>query len=127
MDLPRNGWAGCILRPKTEYIEYARRQKEQLINGIEYNNMIAEIIKELTAWKDTSEANSKQVLMQAQRVETNRAQKEMLDNSRDTKVFHSVRRVRQKDGNTKQQKDDGNGKRIVQNFKYHGTGKSQRQ
>ena len=49
-------------------------------------------MKELTALKDTREVNSEQVLMWAQRVEADRAQKEMLDNIRDEKEFDSAKR-----------------------------------
>ena len=40
----------------------------QFINGLDDENQIAEIIKELMALKDTSEVSSKQVLMWAQTV-----------------------------------------------------------
>ena len=46
-----------------KYKEYDRRLKEQFINGLDDDTIIAKIIKELTALKDTREVSSKQVLM----------------------------------------------------------------
>ena len=83
--LPKSGWAGCKLRPQTKYKEYDRRLKEQFINGLDDETIIVEIIKELTALKETSEVSSEQTLMGAQRIEAQRAQKDVLDNIRDFK------------------------------------------
>ena len=52
-----------------------------------WNHHSSEIIKELTALKDISEVCSEQVLIQAQRVEAQRAQKAVLDFIRDTKYL----------------------------------------
>ena len=44
-----------------KYKEYDRRLKEQVMNGLDDENLTAEITKELTVFKDTSEISSKQV------------------------------------------------------------------
>ena len=76
---------------------------------------MAEIIQESMAWKDTSELRSKQVLMLAQRVEAHKIQKEVLHNIKDSKEFNIVRRDRQNYGYNRQQKNNGNEKRMVEN------------
>ena len=48
------------------------------------------------ALKDNSEVSSEQVLVWAQRVEVQRAQKVVIDNIRDAKYFGFIRRARQK-------------------------------
>ena len=42
--------------------------KEQFINGLDDETIIVEIIKQLTALKDTSEVSGEQILIWAQRV-----------------------------------------------------------
>ena len=63
-----------------EYHEYDRRLTEQFITGLDNEVMIGEIIWELTALKDISEAISYQILMWVERVEAQSGQKEVLDN-----------------------------------------------
>ena len=45
-----------------KYKEYGRRLREQFINGLDHENIIEEIIRELTALKDRSEVSNKQVM-----------------------------------------------------------------
>ena len=66
----------------------------------------AEIIKELTALKDTTEVSSEKVLILVQRVETPREQRAVLDNIRDAKDFDSI------EGIDKHQVRIGNKKRM---------------
>ena len=44
----------------SKYMEYDRRLKEQFINDLDYENIVEEIIRELTALKGTSEVSSRQ-------------------------------------------------------------------
>ena len=70
----------CTEATDCKYKEYDRRLKEQFINGLVDENMEEEIIRELTASKDTSEVISKQILLLAQRMEVQKVQKEVSDN-----------------------------------------------
>ena len=45
-----------------KYKAYGRRLREQFINGLDHENIIEEIIRELTALKDRSEVSNKQVM-----------------------------------------------------------------
>ena len=72
--------------------------KEQFINGLNDDTIIAKIIKELTALKDTSKVSSEEVLMWTLRVGVQRAQKTVLENIRDVKEFDTIRNDRQKPG-----------------------------
>ena len=76
----------CIKAIDWKYKEYDRQLKEQIINSLDDENMVEEIIRELKALKDTSEVSSEQILLWIQRVETQRAQKEVLDNIRHKRV-----------------------------------------
>ena len=58
--------------------------------------------------------------MWAQRVEAQRAQKVVLDYIRDMKEFEYVRRDRQKQSHSRQQRDNVNEKKLVENCKYCG-------
>ena len=68
-----------------EYKEYDRRLKEQFINCLDDENQVEEIITYLTAYKDTNDVSSKQILLWAQKVEVQNGLKELLDNIKDTK------------------------------------------
>ena len=59
--------------------ECDRQVKEQFINSIDNEEIMQEIITELTAHTDMRETESEQVLMWAQRVEMQRVQKKALD------------------------------------------------
>ena len=82
-----------------KYKEYDRRLKRQFINGLDNESIIVEIIKELTALKDTSDMSNKDVLMWAQRSEPQHVQKEVLDNMKNKKEFDLVRSSRQNNNN----------------------------
>ena len=56
-----------------------RRLKEQFKNGINNDDMMTEIIRELTAPKKTTEVTSELVLCWDRKVEAQRAQKAILD------------------------------------------------
>ena len=55
-------WMGRLQIKANKYQIYDRRPKEQFINGLN-DETTAEIIKELTAQKDTSEVSSNHVLI----------------------------------------------------------------
>ena len=63
--------------------------KEHFINGLNDEIIIAKIIKEITALKDTTEVNSEQVLNLAQRVETHRVHKAVLYSISNAEDFDS--------------------------------------
>ena len=86
-----------------KYKEYERRLKEQFSNGLDDKNIIAEIMKELTALKDTSEVSSEQILMWDHRADAQEAQREVLDNIRDPEEFESVQRNRQNNNSNNRQ------------------------
>ena len=50
-------------------------------------DITAKIIKELTAFNDTSQVSSRKVISQVQRVKVQRIQKAVLDSIRDAKDF----------------------------------------
>ena len=60
-------WLGRLQLKATEfkYEKIDKKLKEQFINGIKNQTVTAEIIRELTAWKDMSEVTSKQLLSRA--------------------------------------------------------------
>ena len=111
--------------PNCKYKGYDRRLKEHFINGLDDETIIAEFIKnyslERCQW-----CEQKLVMIWTQKVEAQMTQKEMLNNIRDVSEFDVVRRDRQKHGNSRQQRDNGNGKKIVENCKYYGTGHPQK-
>ena len=49
-------------------------------------------------------------------------QRAVLDNIRDTKKCNSIRRGRQKQSYIRKQRENVNGKKLIQNCKYCGTG-----
>ena len=69
---------GHIKAAECSYKEHYRRLKEQFINGIDDEEIMQDIIKELTTQKNTQEIDSEQVLLWAYRVEAQRA-KDMKD------------------------------------------------
>ena len=79
------------LHTKAVDCEYDQRLTEQFIHGLDDKVMTGEIMRELTVLKDINEATSSQILIWAQRVEVQRAQKEVLDHSREDKEFDSIR------------------------------------
>ena len=87
-----------------KYQDYARSVREKFINGLKDETTRAKIIKELTALQHPREVSSEQVLVWAQRVEAQKAQKVLVDKMRDTKEFDFIRRDRQNPGPKRQQK-----------------------
>ena len=55
-NLPMSGWTGCELRP--QIVNTKNMTKEQFINNLDDEIMIAKIIKELKALRDTSEMSN---------------------------------------------------------------------
>ena len=74
------------------YQEYDRRLKEQFINGVNNETIIARMINELTVLKDISGVSSEQIFMWVLEVEVQRVQKALLDNIRDAKECNLIRR-----------------------------------
>ena len=74
-----------------EYKDRDRRLKEKLING---NNdaMMTEIIKDLTAMKRENEKTSVKVFSWARRGETQRAQKAIIDTTKESREFDMIRK-----------------------------------
>ena len=68
-----------IKATECKHRESTRMLKEQFINSMNYEVMTADIIKELTALKDTAKLKSKQILIWAKRVEAQRLQTVMLE------------------------------------------------
>ena len=62
--------------------------------------MMAEIIKDLTAIKNTSEVTTKHVLSRAKKIEAQRFQKTMLGNLKDNKEFDMIMKQNAKQGQT---------------------------
>ena len=74
-----------------EYYEYDRRLTGPFINRPDVKVMLGKMLRELTALKDINEATTDQILTWAQRVEAQRAQREVLDHIRKDMEFHSIR------------------------------------
>ena len=71
-------------------------KKEKFINDINYQAMMAKIIKELTAIKDSSEITSEKVLSWVKRIAAQRSKKAMLDSPKDNKEFDIVGKIKHK-------------------------------
>ena len=80
----------------------------------------AEIIKELMVLNNTSGVSSEQVLVWAKKVEAQRAQKEVLENIRDTKDFDSISRDKQRPDGNGQQREGVKEKKVKENCRYCG-------
>ena len=98
-----------------KYREYDRRLKEQFVNGLDNENIIAEILKELRGLERYPWGEQWTNIDVGKRVEAQRVQKELLDNFRDTKKFLTWQEERQKHGNSRKWKDNGNEKRMLEN------------
>ena len=72
-----------------EYHDYDQRLKEQNIHGLDNEDMIGEILRELTALEDINEITCNQILVWVQKVKVQRVQKEVLDNIREAKKSDS--------------------------------------
>ena len=65
-----NVWAYChAMEAKCKYKEIDRCLKEQCSNALNDNNMIIEIIEELTGMNDTSSVISEKVLLSMRRIQ----------------------------------------------------------
>ena len=74
-----------IKAAECKYLEYNRRLREQFINGLNDEDITAQITKELTALQYTSKVSSEQVLFGPREVEVQRPQKVVLNIIRDAK------------------------------------------
>ena len=83
-------------------------------------SITAEIIKEMMVLKDTSEVSSEQVLAWAKRVEAQRSQNAVLENTRDVKEFDLIRRDRQRPGQKVNRQQRRNGKEKNSKLKIMG-------
>ena len=73
------------------YREVDRQLKEQFINGLNDNDMFAEIIRELTKAKESVDITSEQVLGWAKRVKAQREQSAIMDSLTRTKEFDKIK------------------------------------
>ena len=92
------------------------RLKEQFINGIYNDDMMTEIIRELTN-KKANEITSEQVLSWARRVETQRVHKALIK-TKGNKDFTTMKKQEQKNNSLNKAKEDRTGMYI--NYKYCG-------
>ena len=70
-----------------EYRERERRLKEEFINDISDNDRMTKIVKRTNCNKKINEKTSEQVLSWTKRVEAQRAQKAILDATKEKKGF----------------------------------------
>ena len=88
---------GCEQRQvECDCKEYNRELTKQFINRLDDEAMISEILRKLSALEDIDDATSEPVLLCAQRVHAQRAQKEALNNIKEAKEFDSVKYSTQK-------------------------------
>ena len=71
--------------------EVDRKLKEQFVHGFSDNDMLAEIIRELTKARESADITSEQVLGWKKRVEAKRAQSAIMDSLTKTKEFDKVK------------------------------------
>ena len=93
-------WMG---RPRTkaaecQYNDYDRLLTEQLISRLEGDGMIDEIHKEVATLEGIEDANDKDVLLQEQGVEVQRAPKSAISDIKETKDFDVIGENMQKQG-----------------------------
>ena len=69
-----------------KYQEYDGRLKELFINGLNNETTITKMIKELTALKYKIDVSSEEVLIWAQTVEVQRAQKAVFDSIKELQM-----------------------------------------
>ena len=74
-------WMGGLQLAAVEcnYKEIDRQVNEQFIHGLNYNEMLAEIIREVPKTEENEIMTSKQVLAWARKVGTQRAQSEIIN------------------------------------------------
>ena len=73
------------------YIEIDRQLKEQFIHGLNDNEMISEITRELTKKEENKILTSHQVLAWAKRTEAQRAQSAIINSLSKTKDFDRIK------------------------------------
>ena len=74
-----------------EYKEYNRALAEYFIHGLGDEDMINEILREVSAFEDTDDATSKRVLLWPQSMEAHKVQKDALYNIQEAKDIDTVR------------------------------------
>ena len=88
---------------KYNYKKHDRWLKEQFIHGIYEEEIMNEIIKELTTQRNMSERDSAQELMWAERVEAHRAQKKSLDEMKNVGDFDHIHSCKRTEKDNRQQ------------------------
>ena len=85
-------WMGCVRKKqnKSDYTE-DRRLNEKFINGINDDDMMTEIMRGLTAVRNTNEITSEHILCWARRVRVQRVQKAILDVKKGSKEFDAIK------------------------------------
>ena len=100
-----------------DYDEYDRRQAEKFIQTLYDKGMIREVLREVSALEKIDDTTSEWVLLWAQMLKAQRAQKEALENIKEAKNFESIRWKIQKDDKVRQKKQ-----KWVKSCIYCGTG-----
>ena len=107
----------CIKPAECYQKEYKRWFKEQFMKGIDDEQVMEEIIKELTAWKKHVRNTINTYWCRAQRVEVQRVQKRMLDKMKNIKDFDHVHKYKHSQTADRQhprkQKTDKNRKLLI--------------
>ena len=109
-----------------KYNEYVRRLKVQFLNGLDDENMVEEMIRELTTLKDNSKVSSEWILLWAQEWRNRGCKMNCWTTSKNQKSLTGLEYTGKKHYNNGQWKGDGNKKGIIENWKYCGTGHLQR-
>ena len=87
------------LRIKANYCSYKekdKRLKQLLINSINDDDMMTEIIKELTQTQKMNEITSGQMLSWARKVKVQQAQKTLIETTKDNKELYTIKKHEQK-------------------------------
>ena len=89
-------WIGRLRLAAVEcnYKDVDRQLKEQFVHRINDNDMLAEIIRELTKAEESADMTSEQVLDWAKRVGAQRAQSAVMDSLTKSKEFNKVKIVK---------------------------------
>ena len=92
MKVPTSGWADFDQEQLIVIVmNMIEDLTKQCIHGLDDECMKSEILREVSAFENTEDATSEQVLLFAQKVEAQRAQKEALDNIKEAKDFGLIR------------------------------------
>ena len=67
--------------------KYDRKLTKHFIYGVDDKGMISEMFRDVSAYKDINDTSSEWLLLLAQNVESQRAQMEALDNTREARDF----------------------------------------